>query len=134
MSYTLVLCVFGCITIPKYKDQIKKIKETYEQDCGEDVKIIYFLGEEMTDYHEDNFVYLPGVSNDYLSASHKQYLGIKYIHEHYDTKYVLSCGTDTFVNLPKLVLYLKQFNPEDSLYIGGYGDTRIIGDESYYFH
>jgi hypothetical protein len=48
--------------------------------CGK-VKLLFFMGEEKTtdEFVGDEFVYLPGVSNDYLSASYKQYLGLKLI-------------------------------------------------------
>jgi hypothetical protein len=54
-NYKMVICIFGCITIEKYRLQIQKIKETFEKKCNENIKILYFLGgKEYPPYHEDN--------------------------------------------------------------------------------
>jgi hypothetical protein len=135
MTYRIIIAIYGCVTEPVYKEQITKINNTWANQSNEQVKIIYFLGEEPSaDFTGDTYVYLPGVRNDYLSASYKQNLGLKYIYENYKTDFVLCCGTDTFLNIPKLLGFLDQFNPNDNLYIGGHGCYRLIGNESYYFH
>jgi hypothetical protein len=46
----------------------------------------------------------------------------------------LCCGTDTFLNIPKLLKFIENFDKNDNLYIGGHGCHRQIGDTSYYFH
>lgn len=132
----LVLCIFGCDTIPKYKNQILKINETYGKVAQQykQIRLLYFLGEEQTDLIGPNYIHLPGVKNDYLSASYKQYLGLKYIYEKVETKFVICFGTDTYLNIPKLMLFLQKFNPENTLYIGGHGCHRMIGDQTVYFH
>ena len=81
--YKCIICIYGCINQEKYKNQIKKIKETYEKcNKNDKIKILYFLGEnKCNDYHCDNFIYLKNVSDDYMSASYKQHLGLKYIYE-----------------------------------------------------
>lgn len=134
-TYKMIICIFGCITIEKYRNQIQKIKETYEKNCNENIKILYFLSENSyNDYHDENFIYLKNVSDDYLSASYKQQFGLKYIYENYDADFVLCCGTDTFINIPKLLLFIEQFDRTNNLYIGGHGCHRQIGDTLYYFH
>ena len=133
--YKIIICIFGCINIEKYKNEIKKIKETYEKNCNETIKILYFLGEKKCDdYHQENFIYLDNIKDDYVSASYKQYSGLKYIYENYDTEFVLCCGTDTFINIPKLLLFLNNYDKNDNLYIGGLGCNRIIDNQNYYFH
>jgi hypothetical protein len=135
MVYRVIIAIYGCVTKEFYKEQIIKINSTWGNISNDQVKIIYFLGEEPSaDFTGDTYVYLPGVNNDYLSASYKQNLGLKYIYENYKTNFVLCCGTDTFLNIPKLLLFLKQFNPDDNLYIGGHGCHRTIGDKTLYFH
>lgn len=133
-KYKIVICIFGCITIEKYRNQIQKIKETYEKNCNENVKILYFLSETKTDYHEENFIYLKGVTDDYQSASYKQQFGLKYIYENYDADFVFVCGTDTFINIPKLLLFVEDFDKCNNLYIGGHGCHRQIEDTVYYYH
>lgn len=135
MTYRIIIAVYGCVTHHIYREQIVKINNTWGNQANEKVKIVYFLGEEThADFIGDTYVYLPTVGNDYLSASYKQSLGLKYIYENYKTDFVLCCGTDTFLNIPKLLIFLEQFNPIDNLYIGGHGCNRMIGNTPVYFH
>ena len=132
----IVICVFGCATIKKYKDEILKIEETWGKHANDNsVKVLYFLGEEQTDLQDNNkYIYLKGVGNDYLSASNKQNLGLKYIYERYNSDFVFCCGSDTYVNIKKLLVYINQFDANKNLYIGGHGDIRRIGNKEYYYH
>ena len=50
------------------------------------------------------------------------------------TKFVLCCGTDTYINIPKLLLYIHKFNYNENIYIGGHGCHRKIDGKEYYFH
>lgn len=135
--YECIFCIFACDTIPKYKNQILKIVDTWGKIIRQyNLKLIFFLGEEVTDLvstHDSiEYIHLPNVKNDYMSASYKQYKGLEYIHDHYQTKYVFCCGTDTYINVHKLVNYLKRFTHTDKLYIGGDGNIRCIDKELYY--
>jgi len=125
----LVVCVFGCDTIERYREQIQNILQTWGKEYP--VKVLFFLGKEGP-FEGPEFIRLP-VSDDYLSASYKQFWGLKYIKEQYSPKFVLCCGTDTYLNIPKLLAFLDVYNPLVPLYIGGHGDVRQIG-ETYYFH
>jgi hypothetical protein len=132
----LVICVFGCDTIEQYQNEIQNILHTWGKKAKEypNVKVLYFLGEEHGPLVGPEFIRLPNVSNDYLSASYKQFLGLKHIKEQYSPKFILCCGTDTYLNIPKLLAFLEIYNPFVPLYIGGHGDVRKIGQESYFFH
>ena len=133
----LIIGVYACDTIQNYKEQILKVNETWGKVCSThtNIKLIYFLGEEKTEYFSgENYVNLKGVKNDYLSASYKQFLGLKHIYENYRPKMVLFCGTDTYLNIEKLLLYIKKFNPVENLYIGGHGCNRTINNKNIYFH
>ena len=136
----LVILVYACYTVEKYKQQIICINNTWGKKCEtyKNIKILYFLGEEKIDEFEDTdtikYINLPGVKNDYLSASYKQFLGLKYVYENYKSKYILCVGSDTYLNIPKLLLYIDKFNYNDCLYIGGHGCHRWIKDKTYYFH
>jgi len=145
--YTAIICVFACATIPKYKDQILKIKETwYKRALEKNMLVLFFLGEEpVPDMIGDEYVYLKGVSNDYLSASTKQNLGIKYIVEQsiegkYDYDWIHMCGTDTFLVIDRLETYVLKYFPNNkskhaNVAIGGHGDYRTIdpGVSTYFF-
>jgi len=132
----LVICVFACATMPNYNQEILKIEETWGKCAAQmGIKVLYFLGEEPTDLMDDaKFIYLKGVKNDYLSASAKQNLGLKYIYERFDADFVFCCGTDTYINIKKLLKYVEQFDPNKNLYIGGHGAICNIDNRDYYYH
>lgn len=132
----LIICVYACDTIDRYKQQIIKMNEKYKEVLNEykNIKLIYFLGEEKTDLIGEQYINLKNVRNDYLSASYKQNLGLKYIYENYKTKFIMCIGTDAYVNIKKLNLFLKNFDENENLYIGGHGDNREIGKDNIYFH
>lgn len=155
-NYKIVICVYACATIEKYRQQIRLVRNTWGQLCNVDdqtpsvegvsndimdlvrnrVKLLFFLGEEFVsdEFARDDCVLLPNVKDDYLSASYKQYGGLKYIFGRYRTDFVLCCGTDTYINIPLLLKYVEGYSPSDNLYIGGHGCHRTIGDRIYYFH
>ncbi len=133
--YDLIICVYACATKEFYKQQIHKINETYGSLVNlYNMKLVYFLGEEVTDLVGDIYVHLEGVHNDYMSASYKQYLGLKYIYEKYSTKFVMCIGTDTYLNIKKLSKYLQSIDYTRNQYIGGHGCVRKIGEKDIYFH
>ena len=135
-EYSLIICVYACDTIEKYKKQILKLNETWGQVVNQykNIKLLFFLGEDITEFSGENYIHLPNIKNDYLSASYKQFLGLKYIYENYKTKFVFCCGTDTYINIPKLMHFITSFNEQDNLYIGGHGAVREICGKQIYFH
>lgn len=143
--YNIIFCIFGCDTIDKYKNEIFKIKETWgkaptalqstDKDAFVPNKILFFLGEEGP-LHDDDCIHLENVENDYLSASYKQYGGLKHIYENYNFNYVFICGTDTFVLTDNLIKFINddpQISPDKPLVIGGHGDNRQICNTSVHF-
>ena len=103
--YDIIFCIFGCDTIPKYKNEILKINETWGKIALQyNIKLLYFLGEEKTELIVEQYVHLPNILNDHFSASDKKNLGLKYISDNYDTKLFFICGTDTYVNIKKLLI------------------------------
>ena len=147
MSYNIIFCIFGCDTIDRYKKEILKVKETWGKppsckapSCkapSENAQnhILFFLGEEGP-FTGDEYIHLENVENDYLSASYKQYGGLKYIYENYNFNYVFICGTDTYVLTDNLIKFINedpQISPDKPLVIGGHGDNRQIGESSLHF-
>jgi len=132
----LIFDIFGCATVDKYKQEILKINETWGKTADElGVKILFFLGEEKTDLIDDSkYIYLNNIDNTHSSAAHKQYLGLKYIHDNYDADFIFICGTDTYPNIKKLLLYLTQFDSNEKLYIGSDDGYRDIGISNIRFH
>lgn len=135
----IVILLFACYTVEKYKRQMELINQTWGKVChAYNIKMLYCLGEEKREGFQDTpfikYLNLEGVQNDYLSASYKQFLGLKYIQEHYCAKFIYCAGTDTYVNVPKLARYVQSFSPNEYLYIGGDGSERQIGDTLCYYH
>ena len=135
-KYKVIINIFGCATKPKFKNEMLKINETWGKRCEElGIKVLFFLGEEPSDLIDNTkYIYLKNVGNDYDSASYKQNLGFKYICENYEFDYVYTCGTDTYLNVDKLLVYLDTLDKTKDLYIGGHGDFRKIGNDYIYFH
>jgi len=139
-DYDLIILVFACYTVEKYKKQIETINSTWGKKCEsyKNVKIVYMLGEEkINDFNDTDsisYVNLIGVKDDLFSAAYKQFLGLKYIYENYKTKFIMCVGTDTYINIPKLLSFISKFDYTDCLYIGGHGCKRQIGSKEYYFH
>jgi hypothetical protein len=130
----LVIGVFACHTVPRYMEEIRKINETWKT-YSDNVTVLFFLGGEPTEeFSGPSYIYNKTLGNDYISASYKQYYGLKYIYENYKPKFVFMCGSDTFINVPKLLRYLRILNHEEPLYIGGHGDHRKLGEKDIYFH
>jgi hypothetical protein len=132
----LILCIFGCATKQVYKNQILKIEETFGKlmdSSFPQCKRFYFL-EESQVFQGEQFIHLPGVKDDYLSASFKQWYGLDYIYRNYNPKFIMCIGTDTYVHLPNLLDLLSKFDPTEPLYIGGHGCFRTLVHQSYYFH
>jgi hypothetical protein len=137
-EYDLIICVYGCDTISKYNEQIRVINDTWGKLCNTNeynVKLLYFLGEKTNEdsFIGDNYIHLHGVLDDYSSVSYKQYEGLKYIHEKFKYKFVFCCGTDTYVNIPKMLTLIKSFDHNNNLYIGGDIGWRILNNVKYYF-
>ena len=118
-SYDLIIVIFACDTIEKFRLQILKIEDTWAKDVYSrpNIKLLFFLGEDKV-LIKDNYIHLKGVKNDYLSASYKQWYGFKYAYENYDAKFVITAGTDTFFNIPKLMSILPHINHEHANIIG----------------
>ncbi len=134
--YKLIICIYACDIIPKYKEEILTIKNTYEliaKKFKDELKILFFVGEEII-LEDENIINLKNVKNDYLSASYKQYNGIKYIYNNYDTQFIYVIGTDAYINIPKVLNLLLNYDYKESLYIGGHGCIRNIEGKQIYFH
>ena len=133
--YDLIICVYCCDTVTKYKNELLKMISVYSSIIKKlpNIKILYFLGEEEV-LKGDDFIHLKNVKNDYRSATFKQWYGLKYIYENYNTKFVSCIGTDTYTNIPKLVSLLYNYDYNKNLYIGGHGCHRTIQNERIYFH
>jgi hypothetical protein len=153
--YRLIVGVYACATVDKYIHQLRTVQQTWGRLCNVNestvsddipnrvidlvrgkVKLLFFIGEHYsgTEFVGDEFIRLPNVNDDYLSASYKQYMGLKHIYENFTFDFTVCCGTDTFLNIPKMLTFLCDYMPTDNLYIGGHGCHRMLYGTKYYFH
>jgi NDP-sugar pyrophosphorylase family protein len=104
ISDEIIIGIFACPTVIKYKTEIDIINESWGKTCDKyNIKYFFFLGEQRTKLKGDKYIYLKGVQNDYHSASDKHWLGYKYIYDNYpNTKFIFMIGSDTFVDVKKL--------------------------------
>ena len=81
-SDDIIIGIFACPTIIKYKNEIDIINESWGKTCDEyNIKYFFFMGEERTKLEGDKYIFLKGIKNDYASASDKHWLGYKYIYD-----------------------------------------------------
>lgn len=134
VRYKVIICVYACVTVPKYREQVMKIRETwYKRALERGMLVLFFLGEEPTDLVGPEYVYLRGVGNDYDSASLKQNLGIKYIVDNYNFDFIYVCGGDTFLVIDNIEKLIKNNDANENIAIGGHGCYRNIDNERTYF-
>ena len=128
----LAVGLLACCSKDFYNEQIKACKETW---CNSDIPIYYFTGEKCSGNCENNVIHLPNVKDDVLSATYKQWNGLRWLYEkHPEAKFYYFAGTDTYARLDKLIEYLKNMNSEENLYIGGHGFIRNETGKEIYFH
>lgn len=134
----IIIGIFACSTVEKYVKYIHKINNTWRKKAEEyGIKVLYFFGEEVNNYFiGPEYIYLKDVKDDYLSASYKQALGLKYIYDNYkkSIEYVHIIGLDTYINIPKYLECLQSIGVKNKLYLGGHGSYRLFRDKNIYFH
>jgi hypothetical protein len=139
MNNDLIIGIYACGIDPKYRHEINVINSTWGKSCEKlGVRYLFFMGEEETDYKDDKYIYLKGVKNDYLSATYKHWHGYKYIYDNFpDTKFILMIGSDTFVDVQKLLNEcFSKYDYNDEIIIGGItneGHIRTIEDKQMIF-
>lgn len=150
----LLVLVFGCLTIPKYAAQIERLDRLWGRAAEESgIPVVYAVGEKLPMAYElppafaarleelaadGRLLALPGVADDYRSASYKQNLGLHYLFSsgRFDPDFVHICGTDVFLHVRNALDLLSEMSPSRPLYIGGHGCQRVVAGIAgpLYFH
>lgn len=111
----------------KYQDQIEACIRTWIKDCENFGVAYYFLGGYLP-YDVPNYINLPGVQEDYYSATWKQYHGLRYMLQNCDSEFYMIIGTDTFLYIERLLDLLSHYNSTEHQFIGGYArDAEVRG-------
>jgi hypothetical protein len=131
--------VFGCLTKPKYKQQLIDCWNTWASDALEYGCSVWFYTGHVTP--ED----LPqgmatkcidcGYDDSYFSATFKQWVGLDdSIIRDPECDFYFLCGTDTYVRIPELLQKLRTIDATQELQLGGsFNRTAYKGIQQTYF-
>src|SRR4029077_9362981 len=128
----LSIALMACSTIVKYQDQIKNVADTwYKESWSEGVPCCFFTGEQINIsestfrlMNNDHLIHLPGVKDDYLSASDKHWLGLKYMFDNFDSDFIMIAGTDNYIDVKNLKTILAKYDCNHPFIISGKQQSR----------
>lgn len=134
----LGIIVFGCLTKPKYKQQLEDIWNTWGSEA---VRLGCVLRFYVGDIPEDIPIDIRNIcinvqeGDDYISATFKQWRGLERMLDTEERcKFYYMCGSDTFLHVPNALAALTDMDAEKQLYIGGgMGAENVDGIEYKYF-
>lgn len=134
----LGIIVFGCLTKPKYKQQLEDIWNTWGAEAVRLGCILrFYVGDIPEDIAPDMQAICVNVQegDDYISATFKQWRGLERMLDAEERcRFYYMCGSDTFVHIVNVLSILTTFDAEKMLYIGGGTGAEIVdGTEYKYF-
>jgi len=81
------------------------------------IKVIYFLNKPLRIPLGNQYVYLKCMEGQ--DVSHKQNMGLQYIYERYNSKYVFCYESDTHVEILKILELIKNYKSHDRIILSG---------------
>lgn len=130
----LVIGLLACCSKENYMQQILTCEATW---CKSSIiPIHYFTGQNCPNkICNNNVVHLPNVGDDVLSATYKQWYGLRWLYDKYpDAEFYYLAGTDTYAKIDKILEYLNTLDSKENLYIGGHGWIRTATGKEVYYH
>jgi hypothetical protein len=126
--------VFGCLTVPKYRQQIEDAYATWVQDALAAGCIVRFFTGEIPSTLEKGLADLcvnVQFGDTYYSATFKQWRGFEHIQTECEPcRWYCTFGTDTFVHIPNVLRMLELYKEDTrSLCIGGGVATELVNGE-----
>lgn len=125
---------------PKYVAQINNCKKTWIPEASKaDIPVLFLCGDlrnstcrhdilDKSSEDESQVVFFENVADDYLSASSKQYYGLRYMYARWpDYDFFFIGGTDNYVEVNNLLRELSTLSPNAYLYIGGHDGQQYVG-------
>jgi len=132
----LGVVVFGCLTIPKYRQQLEDIFATWGNTLIQAGGILRFYVGDIPENcsNEMKTICMNVMYGDtYISAMFKQWAGIEDISK-YECDFYYVCGSDSFLNVRNAIKALEGLDTKERLYIGdSMGLEYIYGKEYTYF-
>ncbi len=131
MAYPVGFVIFGCLTIPKYRQQVEDCWNTWCQDAIKAKCIVRFY---VGDIPEDLDPTLKQVcvnvhqGDSYMSATFKQWRGLEEMSER-PCKWVFTAGTDTFVHVKNALEFVSKYSEKELITIGGGLGSEMVGDQ-----
>ena len=131
----IAICVMATAINDKYINQIKACFNTWYKTAKEYNIVVKFFGGYMH-YDNQDYINLPGVAEDYQSASSKQFLGLKYLYQNHKSDYYVVVGTDNYINIANLYKFLNRYNKNtnNNLYLGGHGWPAVVNGKQIHYH
>ena len=126
----LTIGLMATLVDQRYKDQLQACRETWipkGRDLG--VNTYFFVGEVTDSTLEEgktDIVRLEGVKDDYHSATHKQWFGLRYLYRYHPSKFYLLAGTDNYIHIDRILEVTEKYDEDEPLYIGGYSEARPV--------
>jgi hypothetical protein len=120
--------IFGCLTIPKYKEQVLDAYATWVQDALKSGCLVRFYVGDIPDNLDPGLAGLcinVNEGDNYLSAMFKQWRGLESMSVE-PCKWYMTCGTDTFVNVKNALALLNKYDYTKNLIIGGAKGSETI--------
>jgi fringe-like protein len=133
------IVVMATAKYKRYRDQIDACIDTWagpymmtghSTTSDHDVSVRFFGG----DHIDTRLVNLPDVKEDYQSAFHKQFGGLKWMQDNDPCDFYMVVGTDTYVNIEQLIQLLDRYDSTTDCYIGGHGDLITLDGNRFYYH
>lgn len=131
--------VFGCLTVPKYRQQIEDAYATWIQDAlAAECSVRIFTGEIPADLDPELTKLCVNVQfgDTYYSATFKQWRGFEHMFYEVETcSWYFTCGTDTFIHIPNVLSMLEGYAQDTRpLCLGGMRASETVsGTETHYF-
>lgn len=136
-QFRVGFAIFGCLTIPKYRQQIVDAYSTWvtvaiKRGCP----VRFFVGTIPDDCDLDPQLLELCVNveygDSYLSATYKQWIGLCHMYECLDPcDFYFTAGTDTFVCVDRFLSFLKSYVQKEPLLLGSGNATAQIGTTEY---
>ncbi len=131
--------VFGCLTKPKYKQQVLDCWNTWGTDAlDRDCPVWFYTGkvpsEDLPSELASRCIDC-GYDDSYFSATFKQWVGLDdSINRENSCDFYFLCGTDTYVRIPELLERLRTVDATHELQLGGsFNYTAYKGVQQTYF-
>ena len=115
--------------VPSLSSVVREVETKRENNTT----VIHYYCGEFGDSTSPEIIHLPGVKDDYASATYKQWLGYKHLSDNYDADFYLMIGTDNYVCLDRLHELLDGYDSDQLLIISGFADDRGVRGKPCHF-